>query len=679
MGTDGMEMFARCGRGFEQVLAQELRGLGMRRVRPLVGAVSFTGGLRDAYRACLWSRVATRVQVVVGRVRATDADAFYEGVRGIAWEGVVRRGATVAVRAHGTNAALRNTQFTALKAKDALCDRLRERWGDRPDVDAHDPDASIDVALHEARATVCLNVSGSSLHRRGYREDGVQTAAPLKETLAAGMLLAAGWDKLAKDGGVLVDPMCGSGTIAVEAALIACDLAPGLLRSRWGFEGWSSHDEAVWQEVLSDAVSRAEAGRACAASSLCVLAGDADKDALAVARDNVRRAGVASCVQLFVDDAARLGRHLRGVAKRGIRDGMLVTNPPYGERLGSRDDLPATNAALAEAVQALPRGWQVAILTPDVGVDSALGRVPSHVLACNNGPIDVCVRHYDTQAERRVLEVTSLAGRQRQVPIADAHSPQFAARLRKVAREQTRRTRREDVAGLRVYDGELPEFRLCVDAYDGAGRDEGVRYAVVEERRRPARVDDDDATRRLADARAIVSAVLEVPPANVLVRPWRRGDGTGRDHARREAGGHQAVMLEVCEDGLSFRIDLAGRPDTGLSPALRDVRRRVGGLAANRDVLCLGDAVMACAVHAAGVGARRTTSVVEYPDRADWLRDSLRRNGFADKGHRVECSDVAAWVRRAVGDGRTFDVVICCGDVPHASELLGAGGQLVTP
>ena len=479
-----LEFFARCASGFEQVLARELKGLRMRRVRPLLGGVAFFGTLEDGYRACLWLRSATRVQLVLARVAASDAEELYRAVKAYAWERQLRRGATIAVDAHGENDELRNSKFTALKVKDGLCDRLRERLDWRPDVDAHDPDFAVNVALHREKATIYLNLSGASLHRRGYRADGVQTEAPLKETLAAGLLLAAGWQDLAREGGVLVDPMCGSGTLAIEGALMAADLAPGLLRERWGFEGWQGHDPTLWDQVRDAAVARGEAG----GNGALILAGDLDAQAIAIARDNAARAGVARLVRFSVDDAARLARHLRGKRIAHAPGGLLVANPPYGQRLLSKDDLPKVNEALRTAVEALPAGWSTALITPDAGVDTALGMVPDELISCYNGPIKAWVRIYRHGAgERQACEVVSLAGVRRSVPVAEATSEQFAARLRKVARESVRWARRNQVSCLRVYDADLPDYALSVDLYLAEGA--GGAHAVVEERRRPGSVD----------------------------------------------------------------------------------------------------------------------------------------------------------------------------------------------
>ena len=343
----GLEFFARCAGGFEDVLAQELRALRMRRVRPQVGGVIFFGTLADAYRACLWLRSATRVQLVLARVPADTADALYQGVYGFAWEDHLPAGATIAVDAHGENPELRNTKFVALKVKDAICDQLREVRGARPDVDAHDPDVAVNVAVHPKKATVYLNLSGASLHRRGYRADGVQTEAPLKETLAAGMLMMAGWPALAAENGVLVDPMCGSGTLAIEGAMMAADIAPGLLRGRWGFEGWVRHDRQLWDGLIAEARRRKED---CFTKAR-VIAGDLDEGAIAIACANAERAGVSRLVRLYVDNAANLSRHLRGL---GDARGLLVANPPYGLRLLSPTELPRARRALASAIGALP-------------------------------------------------------------------------------------------------------------------------------------------------------------------------------------------------------------------------------------------------------------------------------------------------------------------------------------
>ena len=266
MDNENLELFASCLSGLEAPLAEELKRLGIKRVRPLGGGVAFFCDVRHALSACLWSRLASRILVVVGRVNAGDANLLYEGVRRIAWEGVIVPGASMSVQAHGMNDELRNTRFTALKVKDAVCDRLREMRGERPDVDADHADVSVDVRVREGRATISLDLSGASLYRRTYLAPDDGAEAPLECALAAGLLALAGWDGRARAGAACVDAACGDGAVVVEAASAACDLAPGLARDRWGFHGWAGFDEDAWADLLDDADARFERGLAAAAA-----------------------------------------------------------------------------------------------------------------------------------------------------------------------------------------------------------------------------------------------------------------------------------------------------------------------------------------------------------------------------------------------------------------------------
>ena len=256
MDNENLELFASCLSGLEAPLAEELKRLGIKRVRPLGGGVAFFCDVRHALSACLWSRLASRILVVVGRVNAGDANLLYEGVRRIAWEGVIVPGASMSVQAHGMNDELRNTRFTALKVKDAVCDRLREMRGERPDVDADHADVSVDVRVREGRATISLDLSGESLYHRSYLTPDDGPDAPLSCALAAGLLALAGWRTRGSRGEALVDPACGDGFLVVEAASAACDLAPGLTRERWGFFGWVPSDPDVWNELIDEADER---------------------------------------------------------------------------------------------------------------------------------------------------------------------------------------------------------------------------------------------------------------------------------------------------------------------------------------------------------------------------------------------------------------------------------------
>lgn len=676
MKQDEWEFFARCASGFEQVLAQELKQLDMRRVRPLHGGVAFFGDKTSGYRACLWSRVATRVQLVLARVEAADANALYKSASGFAWEDHVAPLATIALKAHGTNNNLRNTTFTALKVKDALCDRLRKTRGIRPDVDARNPDFSVDIALHEKKATLYLNLSGESLHRRGYREDGTQTEAPIKETLAAGILLMADWPALAEQGGYFIDPMCGSGTFAIEAALIASNTAPGLLRERWGFEGWCQHDAHLFAAARDEAYARVEESF----GKPRILASDIDEASIEIARDNAQRAGVQHMIQFAVADAARLGRRLHAV-RRVSTPGLLATNPPYGMRLLSQSSLPQTYAALATAVDELPHNWHVAVITPDPGIDSALGRVAQRTLPCYNGPIETWVRLYSTSSAKSVVDVTSLTGEHRKVAIAEKTSDQFAARFRKVARERMRWARSQGIACYRIYDSDLPDYAFSVDLYQGNGASLGTdprqgidsgkhadpkqganpsqgvdpdeRYALLREQRRSGAVDVERAARRLADARSIVSAVLSIPAAHVLVHEWQQKQGRPVDKTVDDNLG----AIEVQEGSVRFAIDL-NAPQVSLPLWQRSIRQLAKERGQGKRVACLF-ATGRTALAMAATGAASTVTVDASKEHVEGVRRILAANHLGTRHARFVVMDPHTWVAQEQRRRHTFDLVLC--------------------
>jgi 23S rRNA (guanine2445-N2)-methyltransferase / 23S rRNA (guanine2069-N7)-methyltransferase len=348
-------------------------------VRPSGGGLRFGGGLEVAYRACLWSRLVSRVLLPLWRVEAGSSDAFYTGVRELPWERHLARGATFAVDARARGAAGIHTHFVELKAKDAIVDRLREVWGARPDVDVDDPDFRLHILVDGEEAQLSLDLSGEPLHRRGYRRES--GAAPLKENIAAALLLRARWPEVVAAGGALVDPMCGSGTILAEAALLALDIAPGLLRcaprERFGFRGWRGHDRELWSKLRAEAERRRDAGR----SRLPRLAGgDADPEALRLTAASLAAAGI---------DGVRLERADVGAARppEGVDGGLVATNAPYGHRVGDRDELPGVYRRLGEALKERFAGWSLALLTADAKLAGEVRMRPFRRNSLWNGSI----------------------------------------------------------------------------------------------------------------------------------------------------------------------------------------------------------------------------------------------------------------------------------------------------
>jgi putative N6-adenine-specific DNA methylase len=304
--------FATAAKGTEQLLADELRELGLPGVAADPGGVHFGAAVEDAWRACLWSRIALRIVEPLATFPCQSGQELYDGVRSVDWAPLFAGGRTLAIRAAGQTPDLNNTQFVALRTKDAIVDQLRERHGTRPDVDREDPDVLVFIHLSRGHASVNIDYSGGSLHARGLRAAGA--VAPLRETLAAALVRFSGW----RGDTPLCDPMCGSGTLLLEAAGWAGRRAPGLER-RFGFERWGSFDDAAAQ-----AMSRLrEEARAAARPAPQLFASDTDPAALEQTRSQAARAG-------FSVQARRLS--LREVGP-DTAPGALLMNPPYGQRL----------------------------------------------------------------------------------------------------------------------------------------------------------------------------------------------------------------------------------------------------------------------------------------------------------------------------------------------------------
>lgn len=372
--------FATCARAVEPLLARELSGLGARDVVAGRGGVSFGGPLEAAYRACLWSRLAGRVLMPLGSFPCrTEAD-LYEGVRRIPWLDHLSERGTLAVEFTGGNERIVHTHFGALKTKDAIVDHIRDRTGRRPNVSVQRPDVQVNVHLAGDHATVAIDLSGESLHRRGYRRAG--GAAPLKENLAAAILVLADWPRLAAEATPFLDPMCGSGTLPIEAALIAAGIAPGLLSGYFGFLGWKGHDARLWQRLREEALARCKEKRRLPA----IRGYDRDARAVRTAIESVERAGLRGVVHV----EKRPFAHCQPLPSSRSEPpaGVMVVNPPYGERIGEQAELRELYPLIGDVLRRRFPGWTGYVFTgnPDLAATIDLRPRRRHVLF--NGPIE---------------------------------------------------------------------------------------------------------------------------------------------------------------------------------------------------------------------------------------------------------------------------------------------------
>lgn len=623
-------LFVTCAKGVEDLLRDELVQLGLAPPRVTVAGMHVEGGLEAAYRICLHSRLASRVLWPLAEFDAGDARALHAGVQSVDWSMVLAAEGSLAVDANLSQSRMTHSQFAAQTVKDAIVDQFRDATGVRPSVDRDEPDARINLHLRRDRATLTLDLSGAPLHQRGWRQ--AQGAAPLKEHLAAAMLLRARWPELHAQGGVLFDPMCGAGTLLIEGALMAAGVAPGLGRACFGFERWPGHDAALWRQLRDAADTAARAG--LAALQPVFHGRDRDPAALSAARANAQRAGVAGFLQLERGDVTHMLPPVAGAT------GLLVSNPPYGERLGEQAEVLALYRTIGQRLREHFGGWRVAMLFGEQGDGHQIGLKPERSQRLYNGALACTLLQFQVHAERVQREPA---------PLSETVQ-MLVNRLHKRAQHLRKRLQREGVDCYRLYDADLPEYAAAIDVYhareidgDAVAADAETPlqcWLHVQEYQAPATIEPGLAARRLQDLLRAAGHALEVPRARIAVKTRARGHGGSR-YGRMDA---RSQWLEVQEAGLFFRVNLYDYLDTGLFLDHRNVRARLRELAAGRQVLNLFAYTGTGSVFAAAGGAAGTTSVDLSATYLEWASWNLLRNGFRGGAHRLVQADARSFL-----------------------------------
>ncbi|MEQ6887893.1 bifunctional 23S rRNA (guanine(2069)-N(7))-methyltransferase RlmK/23S rRNA (guanine(2445)-N(2))-methyltransferase RlmL [Halomonas sp. CS7] len=650
---DSLHFLATCPKGIELLLADELAALGATPGKTTVAGVFFTASLANAYRACLWSRLANRVVFCLAREEGIETpEALRAAAAAIDWRDHLAPGKTLAVDFHGRTEAIRHTRFGAQTVKDGVVDRLHAEAWPRPDIDTRQPDLRLYAHLHRGRLTLGVDLSGDSLHRRGYRRDVGH--APLKENLAAALLVRAGWPALAAQGAPLVDPLCGAGTLLIEAALMAADIAPGLSRERFGFHGWAGHDEACWRELKREAEARASIGRKRCRSRLYGF--DESPPALAAARANAMRAGVPALIELK-------GAALTGLSRpEGLPDspaGLVMTNPPYGERLGELPELVQLYAQLGERVKAAFPGWQLAVFTANPDLGHRIGLRAHKHYSLKNGPLDARLllmaipeRGEGASAAHGEGTTSGDAAAAKAPPARSEGAQMFANRLEKNRKRLKKWLKRSGEPCYRLYDADMPEYALAIDIY-------GDRVHV-QEYAAPKSVDAAQAQRRLYEALGVIPEVLDIDPSRVVIK--RRERQSGKDQYRKQAASGE--RFEVREGRARLWVNLRDYLDTGLFLDHRPVRRMLGEMAAGKRFLNLFCYTATATVQAAlgaqkegaeqGEGASESVSVDLSNTYLEWARDNFALNRLDPSRHRVVRDDCLRWLETAGGE---FDLI----------------------
>jgi 23S rRNA (guanine2445-N2)-methyltransferase / 23S rRNA (guanine2069-N7)-methyltransferase len=625
-------------RGFGDLLARELTALGASDVRERALGVEFNAPISVAYRACLESRVAARIFLVVAQFEAATDAQFYDATRAVDWRAHIDPSRSIACDFTGKHPEIVHTRFGALRLKDAICDQLRETTGGRPDVEPDRPAVRIHAHANGPKVTVSLDLSGEGLHRRGYRTQAGE--APLRENLAAGILLRAGWPEKCAAAGEFLDPMCGSGTLVIEAAMIAANIAPASRRNYFGFIGWVGHDRVAWDAVKRDALARERT------PAMTLRGLDVDGSVLAAARENAARAGVAAFTS-FERGAMRDARPAAPGSK-----GFLATNPPYGVRLSDSEAARALMKELGGVLREHFAGWDAVILagSPDAGLELGLRAERVHTIF--NGAIECRLLrlHVSAAAEKQLIHSDRSA--RIDVSLAEsAGSKMFGNRVAKNIKQLKSWAQRERVSCYRLYDADMPEYSFAIDRYAEADSDRLWLY--VQEYAPPKTVDPNAAQRRRSEALAALPGTTGVPAERIHLRQ-RRKIARGDQYEKLDnAGEHHLVE----EGSLKFWVNFTDYLDTGLFLDHRLTRARLRDLAAGKRFLNLFAYTGSGTVYAAAGGARATTTVDMSATYLDWAQQNLAANGFEGREHELIRDDCIAWLARAVAERRVYDLI----------------------
>lgn len=615
----------------EGILANEIQMLGGKNVQQKMAGVAFQGDLAVAYTACLWSRTASRVLLLLGNFTVQSQQDLYNGVQSIDWSEHLTPDNTLAVSFNSkNNPAINNTLFGVQKVKDAIVDQLRTRFGARPNIATEHPDIRINVYLHNDIAQISLDLSGESLHKRGYRDMSI--AAPIKENLAAAILLRAGWPEIAAHGGSLLDPMCGSATLLIEGALIAGDIAPSLQRNYFGFLGWKQHSDTLWQRILVEAKQRRQTGLI----KLPTIVGfDLDKRTVSAALQHVDNAGLSGKIHLEKRSIADAS------AKESWQKGLIVCNPPYGERLGDEEQTSTLYRQFGEILKQRFTGWQAAVIIANPELGFRLGIRSQKPVTLYNGALECKLLRFSIEPEaffepkiKSLQERIEQVSRHAQIEQTDNQSNMFANRLRKNLKKLSNWIKHDHIHCYRIYDADLPEYAVAIDIYQGE-----QTWANVQEYEAPKTIDPLKANQRLTGVLREISNVLKIPSEQIFLKIRRKQKNTEQYEKQGDVGHFHIVE----ENGCKFWVNFEDYLDTGLFLDHRPVRLLIQQQAKGKRFLNLFAYTGTATVHAVIGGARSSVTIDMSNTYLDWAKRNFDLNGISGN-HKLIRADCQQWL-----------------------------------
>ncbi|NCI79769.1 bifunctional 23S rRNA (guanine(2069)-N(7))-methyltransferase RlmK/23S rRNA (guanine(2445)-N(2))-methyltransferase RlmL [Acinetobacter kanungonis] len=622
-----------CADGLETLLQEELQGLGIEQIERFPGRLVFKGTLEQAYRICMWSRLASRVLLPIHThelERSHDArdvaEELYEGAISFDWSLIFAPQSTFAIRLHVEREIMVNSQFATLRVKDGVVDSFMEAVGRRPSIDTKQPEITLYVLAGKTEHTYCLDLSGDSLHKRGYRR--YMTDAPIKENLAAAILQKANLQQLRPD--IILDPMCGSGTFIIESLMLLTDRAPGLVR-RFGFNGWNGHNNELWMSIKAEAAERHQ--QALAQPLPKFYAFDADWEAVKATKQNIMAAGFESLLDQIQIEERTLSDWPD--FEVGNKTAFIVTNPPYGERLGDKASNRALYLGLSALLQKNFPNQTAAVIAAAVEQADVMAFSDPQTMRLMNGKLPIYIRLGKIKPATVVKPFLETWQPLQFEPIKGAED--FTNRLQKNMQTLKKWAVKEGVFCLRLYDADLPDFNVAVDLY-------GDRLHV-QEYAPPKSIDPEKAKKRFNLALAAIRAVTGLGRDAIFIKTRARQEGKNQ-YTKQSTASKRFI---VQEGQAKILVNMTDYLDTGLFLDHRQIRLRIAKEARGKHFLNLYSYTSTASLHAALGGAASTTSVDLSNTYLNWSKENFVLNGLtvdhADEQHQFFASDCFEWLK----------------------------------
>ncbi|QCI17757.1 bifunctional 23S rRNA (guanine(2069)-N(7))-methyltransferase RlmK/23S rRNA (guanine(2445)-N(2))-methyltransferase RlmL [Buchnera aphidicola (Acyrthosiphon lactucae)] len=606
-------LFASTNFGTEKLLENELLSLGAKNINIINGGIYYESNDLLLYKSLMWSRIASRIYLCIKKFTISNAKDLYNNIYNINWTEIFDINNTFLVNFKGTNNIIRNSLFGALIIKDAIVDQFKNKYSSRPNINFIQPDIRIKSLLNNNILHIMLDLSGESLNKRGYRQ--FCNTTPIKENLGSAIVLSSGWNQNIP----MIDPMCGSGTLLIEAAMIASDRAPGLKRSKWGFQSWKQYNDNLWQEVIKEAQERFKIGiKKCFKNYF--IGYDYDTEIIKKAKINASNAGVLKIIQFLTQDL----NNLKNIYKKKT-EGILLTNPPYGERHQTESQLVGLYIQIGKVSKKYFNKWKLSIFSSSIFLLNFVQMQSYEQYFFKNGSLDCIQKNFLIFSKSSNIEQN-----------------EFKNRLNKNFKKLRKWANLENLESFRIYNADLPNYNIIVDIYQ--------KWIVIQEYKAPKSIDHNQAFKRLCHAIYYSKEILSIPINNIILKTRKKN----KNKTQYQKLFNSSNFIIIKEYHAKFLVNLTDYLDTGLFSDKRLIRKLLGKMAQGKDFLNLFSYTGTASVYAGLGKANSTTSVDISHTYIKWSMRNMCLNNLTSSQHHFIQADCLKWLKKT---NQKFDLI----------------------